>query len=292
MVCFYFGMMSGLVYQLGNGHVFYHFFTNSCNISRIFPESSTNLSTIYERYDGTNQFDHWKEYAGKYELNLSPLLRELSPEKTFRMLEIGVQSGGSVNVWKSYFARPFYYVGMDIDERCKRSEDVNQNIFIEIGSQMDPKDLLFVCKNHGPFHFIVDDGGHTFEMIKTSLKTLFPSDECMAEKSLYVIEDMHTMVFKEYISKPTDIPSIPGELFRKMHNYWYAKRSGTWDVEFLMDKEWTDRIGSITLYDSMMFIRHQHGHSPLTRITNGTSSFSNQEKKLQPKEYGKPSNIE
>ena len=113
-------------------------------------------------------------------------------------------------------------------------------------------------------------------------------------KSLYVIEDMHTMVFKEYISKPTDIPSKPGELFRKMHYYWYAKRSGTWDVEFLMDKEWTDRIGSITLYDSMMFIRHKHGHGPLTRIRKGTSSFRNQEKKLQRNEYvsGNSTNIE
>ena len=258
------------------------------NISTVFPESSKNLLSIYETYDGPNKFDHWKEYARKYEYNLAPILRDLSPEKTFRMLEIGVQSGGSVEIWKSYFSRPFYYVGMDIDERCKRSEDVNQNIFIEIGSQMVPKDLLQVCKKHGPFHFIVDDGGHTFEMMKTALKTLFVSAECMEESSLYVIEDMHTMVFKEYSRKPTDIPSIAGELFRKMHYYWYEHQSkgiGAWEVEFRKDKEWTDRISSITLYDSMMFIRHKHGHGPLTRIRKGTSSFRNQEKKLQRNEY-------
>ena len=84
------------------------------------------LLTLYETYHGSNTFDHWKEYAEKYEQNIYPILRNLAPENTFRMLEIGVQSGGSLNVWKNYFSsRPFYYVGMDIDERCKRSEDVN-----------------------------------------------------------------------------------------------------------------------------------------------------------------------
>jgi len=80
-------------------------------MSSSYPQSPKNLLEIYESYDATDQFDHWKEYAEKYERNLQPILLDLSPEKTFRMLEIGVQSGGSVNVWKSYFARPFLYVG-------------------------------------------------------------------------------------------------------------------------------------------------------------------------------------
>ena len=117
----------------------------------------------------------------------------------------------------------------------------------------------------------------------------------MEDNSLYVIEDMHTMVFKEYSNGPTDIPSIPGELFRMMHYYWYERLPmSTWEVDARKDKEWADRIRSITLYDSMMFIRHQHGHGPLTRIHKGTSSFFNEEKKLQPNEYvsDKSSDIE
>ena len=101
----------------------------------ILPERLKNLTDIYETYDGTNKFNHWKEYAVSYEYNLYPILNELSPDKTFRMLEIGVQSGGSIGVWKSYFSRPLYYVGMDIDKRCKGSEDVSKNIYIEIASQ-------------------------------------------------------------------------------------------------------------------------------------------------------------
>ena len=55
------------------------------------------------------------------------------------MLEIGVQSGGSVEIWKSYFAKlDLYYVGMDIDQNFKRSVNVSESIFIEIGDQADP----------------------------------------------------------------------------------------------------------------------------------------------------------
>ena len=130
-----------------------------------------SLEKIYENYEGPYGFDHWKEYASHYEFHLDQVIQDLPKTNTFRMLEIGVQSGGSVEIWSSYFSskRPFYYVGMDIDERCIRSEDVKRNIFIEIGSQESPEDLLRICQKHGPFDFIVDDGGHTFEMMKISL---------------------------------------------------------------------------------------------------------------------------
>ena len=115
----------------------------------------------------------------------------------FRMLEIGVSQGGSLEVWKRYFSgKNLYYVGMDIEKNCKRFEDEERNVFIRIASQASENDLIKICKVHGPFDFIVDDGGHSYEMMKTSIETLFPSDLCMKAQSLYVIEDMHTMVMK------------------------------------------------------------------------------------------------
>ena len=256
-----------------------------------YPEQLKNLTNIYETYNGTQYFNHWMEYAVKYEHHLGPILREMAPDKKFRMLEIGVQSGGSLNVWKSYFSsRSLYYVGMDIDEKCKRSEDKKHNIFIEIGSQMNSTALHEICGKHGPFNFIVDDGGHTFEMMQASLQTLFISDRCMEENSLYVVEDMHTMARERYSSGPTDIPSIPAELFRKMHYYWKGK-GRTWNIDHSKDKVWADSIRSITLYDSMMFLRHKRGHKLLTNIHFGTDSFRSSAFKQQPDEYTKKRNV-
>ena len=102
-----------------------------------------------------------------------------------------------MEVWKTYFSgKNLHYVGMDIEKNCKRFEDEERNVFIRIASQASENDLIKICKDHGPFDFIVDDGGHSYEMMKTSIETLFSSDLCMAVQSLYVIEDMHTMVMK------------------------------------------------------------------------------------------------
>ena len=85
---------------------------------------------------------------------------------------------------------------MDIEKNCKRFQDEERNVFIRIASQASENDLIKICKDHGPFDFIVDDGGHSYEMMKTSIEALYPSDLCMTVQSLYVIEDMHTMVMK------------------------------------------------------------------------------------------------
>ena len=87
---------------------------------------------------------------------------------------------------------------MDIDVRCKRSENRAQNIYIEIGSQENLQEFINVCKKHWQFYFIVDDGGHTYEMMKTALETLFISDQCMEENSFYVIEDIHMRCFDHF----------------------------------------------------------------------------------------------
>ena len=98
---------------------------------------------------------------------------------------------------------------------------------------------------------------------------------------------MHTMVKLQYNSGPTDIPSLPAELFRKMHYYRSVKFgiNTIWDVDYTKDKDWADRIRSIALYDSMMFIHRKHGHGPLHRIVRGTEKFLNNEKQLQKDQY-------
>ena len=53
-------------------------------------------------------------------------------------------------------------------------------------------------KKDWQFYFIADDGGHTYEMMKTALETLFISDQCMEENSFYVIEDIHIRQGIEY----------------------------------------------------------------------------------------------
>ena len=66
-----------------------------------------------------------------------------------------------------------------------------KGIHILTGSQMDEQLLLRVCRDYGPFDIVIDDGGHTSEMIMRSFNVLFG---CMHDEGVYAIEDLHTMV--------------------------------------------------------------------------------------------------
>lgn len=253
---------------------------NNTRIIQVYKKEhhpSQSLEYIYNHYNNKERkFHHWKEYASHYDFHLKLLLKMLNNSKTFRMLEIGLLHGGSIEVWEKYFSRmDFKYVGMDINPDCKHFEDGTRNIFIEIGSQNSATDLMKICQKHGPFDFIVDDGGHTYDMMNTSIETLFTTDLCMTRKSLYVIEDMHTMVQKGRFSQHQgDIPGIPAEIFRRVHYYWSLRKDGygfnpRWSIFKESDKIWADRVESITEYDSMMFIHRGVGSGPLTPIVKG-----------------------
>jgi len=113
------------------------------------------------------------------------------------MLEIGVQSGGSTRVWKRYFRNLTDYVGLDIEPRCRMFQSLEEGIRIVTGSQMDTALLERLCKEYGPFDFVVDDGGHFNKMILTSLKSLW---NCMKDSGVYAIEDLHTMNMPGFIN--------------------------------------------------------------------------------------------
>ena len=113
-------------------------------------------------------------YADRYEQHLPP------PGRDVKLLEIGVQSGGSARTWKQYYGAHLYYVGVDINPRTVRSRSKDESIYVEIGSQANASLLLDVCRRHGPFDVVIDDGGHTSKLITASLKAIFPRDECMA----------------------------------------------------------------------------------------------------------------
>ena len=125
--------------------------------------------------------NRWLEYADHYEQHLP---RRRATGRVVRLLEIGVQSGGSVQMWRDWFgAGALHYVGVDVDARCLRFARPEQQLHIAIGSQLNASFLLSLCRAHGPFDVIIDDDAHMAAHIRRSLQVLFPDDRCMATPS-------------------------------------------------------------------------------------------------------------
>lgn len=248
-----------------------------------------SLRETYLSYKEKPIFDHWLEYAEFYERHFP------EPGGPLKLLEIGVQSGGSSRVWRSYYGKELYYVGLDINPESKRSEVAKENTFVEIGSQMDAAFLRKVCEKHGPFDLVVDDGAHTAEAIRASLLALWPGvlanddgrsaeydleDSCLKPRAVYAVEDLHIGRICE-TRNPPDCPpedssaqgyyGIVTELFHRMHAHWgpHSIELNPKDAKEAAKKTLPGQhITGIHLYDSLMFIMRGQAHS-LTRISLG-----------------------
>jgi hypothetical protein len=141
------------------------------------------------KYYGTDKSSEIHNYCEKYE-KWFPFNR-LEPLK---ILEIGVLNGQSLLAWREFYPNATI-VGIDIDQRCKDFEDIDNKIYVEIGSQIDGEFLSGISTKYGLFDLILDDGSHMQSHIIFSFNHLFDS---IKSEGIYVIEDCVTSYWPEY----------------------------------------------------------------------------------------------
>jgi len=217
-------------------------------------------------------FESWLEYSDHYERQF-PTPDNKTPLK---MLEIGVHSGGSARTWKQYYGSPLTYVGVDTDARCKRTEKPKENVFIEIGSQLEAQFLRSVCSKHGPFDMVVDNGLHTAEAMNTSLSTIFSFDNCLTRQAIYAIEAMYSMTMcrhGSYCRTAHDIYDIVGKTFYSMHAHWETNPTVQADPVDPALLPWAKQVRGIVLYDSIAFFHRDTPLANLTRVHRGNDTF-------------------
>lgn len=131
------------------------------------------------------KLNKWLHYFDIYEKHLNKFVGE-SPI----MLEIGVQGGGSLDMWKAYFGKGCRIIGLDIDPACKQYESDNIEIFI--GDQSDPRIIQEILEKYHTLDIVLDDGSHISKDITSSFHMLYDSVD---ENGVYLIEDTHGCYF-------------------------------------------------------------------------------------------------
>jgi len=208
------------------------------------------------------------EHADHYERHLPPR----AGTDPVRILEIGVQSGGSVRAWRQWYGDRLRYTGVDIEPLTKRSHSPSENIFVKIGSQSDPTFMLSICDKYGPFDIVIDDGGHTPELIRASLSIIYPQARCMVSpRSLYVVEDTQTIAFRAYTKEPSDMFNLVGEAFHAMHYQYlntYEGRQGRGGDKFKpeahMHPFYRDLVAAVHAYPTIFFLTRARAHEITT----------------------------
>jgi cephalosporin hydroxylase len=112
-----------------------------------------------------------------------------------KILEIGIEKGGSLLMWRDYFPKATIY-GIDIDDKAAMD---NARVTTIMGDQSKRSDLQRAIDiSGGDIDILVDDGGHTMEQQQVSLGFLFKH---VRPGGYYILEDVHTSitaVWKDY----------------------------------------------------------------------------------------------
>ena len=131
--------------------------------------------TLFDMFEshGGRQIDKWEHYFPIYERHLAKFRG-----KKIRVLELGVDHGGSLQLWKRYFGAQAEIIGVDIDPAAGFQEP---QIKVYLYDQTNPD-----IATHGPFDIVIDDGSHRAEDQVLSFEHLWP--RCTG---VYLIEDCH-----------------------------------------------------------------------------------------------------
>ncbi|QSR87286.1 class I SAM-dependent methyltransferase [Candidatus Methylacidiphilum infernorum] len=132
----------------------------------------------------------WTSYLKIYDFAFSPF-RNLP----INLLEIGVQNGGSLEIWSKYFENALKIVGCDINPRCKELFFSDPKIRIVIGDSCREETKNKILAETSSYNLIIDDGSHKSSDIIKNFALYFPH---LANKGIYLIEDLHCSYWKEF----------------------------------------------------------------------------------------------
>ena len=134
------------------------------------------------------QIHKWLHYFPVYERHFKKFVNQ-----SVIFWEIGVDKGGSLQMWKRYLGPFARIIGIDINAECKEHQE-NQ-ISICIGDQSDTKFLQSVIDTYGSPDVVLDDGSHIMRHVCTTFDFLYPQ---VSKNGVYLVEDLHTAYWQEY----------------------------------------------------------------------------------------------
>lgn len=147
------------------------------------------LQELYRTHTGKVS-DKWSFYLDEYDRLFQPYRNQ-----PVRLLEIGIQNGGSLEVWSKYFAQAEALIGCDINPDCAQLQYEDQRIHVIVGDANAAASRQAVQAITPKLDLLIDDGSHVSGDIIESFLHYFPMLE---DGGLYVAEDLHCSYWQEF----------------------------------------------------------------------------------------------
>lgn len=201
--------------------------------------------------------DKWASYLPVYDRIFLPC-----KDDSLSLLEVGVQNGGSLEVWAGYFSNAEKIVGCDIDPQCGSLIYDDDRISVVVGDVNAESTFNEIRAHSSAFDIIIDDGSHHSDDIFRAFVNYF---QILRPGGIYIVEDTHTMYWDDYqggILKQTTAHCF-FKLFVDVINYQHWKNDLSINTLFatffpmskipsFLTEGWVE---GIEFYNSMVIVR-------------------------------------
>ena len=150
---------------------------------------TTTLTTQYAEHSGKVS-DKWGIYLDVYQRIFQPFEKE-----PVRLLEIGVQNGGSLEIWARHFENGRRFIGCDIDPKCAALQFRDPRISVVVGDANTDEAELAIARVCEQFDIVIDDGSHLSSDIVKSFARYFPR---LIDGGVFLAEDLHCSYWREF----------------------------------------------------------------------------------------------
>jgi cephalosporin hydroxylase len=240
---------------------------------------SRSYLDVYKEHNGFVSHK-WIHYFFIYDRIFKRFLEKAEPIK---MLEIGVQNGGSLEIWKKYLPQGSIIHGVDIDKNCLQLK-FSDGIFFHLGSATD-SDFMEKTFSDTKFDVIIDDGSHICKDVIQTFEYLFPK---MKAGGCYIVEDIHASYWKEYGGNLHGRKSSI-EYFKRLIDYsinkdyirynFFDKIKNRLFKRNIYDSEILKNISQISFFDSICSIDkfYEPKEIPFKNVTTGEIALVDKE---------------
>jgi SAM-dependent methyltransferase len=227
-----------------------------CNNLIVAPGAPQSLRDLYREHTGKVS-DKWEIYLDVYDATFAPW-RALP----ISFVEVGVQNGGSLEIWAKYFANARAITGCDVNPRCGALRFDDPRVSVVVGPVNTATTAREIAARAGHFDIFVDDGSHVSPDIIAAFCNYFPY---LRPGGLYVVEDLHCAYMPKW-SGGIDAPNAVA--FFKMlvdglhHHYWEQESTMEQRAAAFMPAgsginftRLAEAVASIAFYDSLAIVQ-------------------------------------
>lgn len=153
-------------------------------VPEVAAPNSSSRNPLWEYFQNHKEgpgIHKWEHYFDIYHRHLAKFVG-----RKVDVLEVGIYSGGSLEMWRGYFREYSHIYGVDIEKACKAYE--NDYISVFIGDQADRAFWSTFRNNVKGIDIVIDDGGHTPEQQQITLEEMLPH---LRPGGVYICEDIH-----------------------------------------------------------------------------------------------------